>query len=868
MTPGAVAKISRDGSRKSDGRSLLPWIGPLTALVIFGAVAYVLHREVVQLHFNSVFAHLRSIPRVHVLAALGLTTTSYWALSGYDLLALRYLRRRLRYGRVLFTSFIASAFGHTLGFAAFTGGAIRFRLYATAGVTAIEVATISAFSSLSIAIGLATIAGISLFLSPAATAAVLHLERGWTLVVGALLLASVASYALWSAFARGTLEIRGWALRAPGPTVGLPQVALGVTDMTLAGSVLWWLLPAGAHVGFMPFMGAYATAVIAGIVSHVPGGIGIFETVMLLTLRSIPPDALLGSLLAYRAVYYLVPLLFGATLFGYKELSAQRSHFARARERAARYVAPVAPQICGALTFLAGTILLVSDAIPDPSPWLAHWHRYVPLALLEASSLAASLLGLALLMLSRALFRRVQAAYRLSLWLLLGGIAACLIENVLVEVAVVLALVLVVLALGKRAFYRPTTILDERFTPAWVASIFGALILSVWIGLLVYRVPYSDHLWSTFAPHAQAARMLRASLAVLVLGPAWLIAGLLRPSRREPSVASLEDLVRAQAVIARSDQSLANAALTGDKRLLFSDSEDAFLMYRIAGKSWITLGDPVGASAGAEELVWRYREMSERHGGRTVFYQAGAKWLPLYLDLGLAPLLVGEEARMTLADFTLDVPARQALRESCQHAREAGLSFTLSPAPAADELIASLAPISARWLESKRTGEKRFTVGCFSRDYLRNFPLAVVRAAGTPIAFAVVWPSGTRAELAVDLMRFLPEAPAGTMDYLIVELMGWGRAQGYREFNLGMAPLTGLEQHPLAPAWHRVGNFVFRHGEHFYNFDGLRRYKMRFDPQWEPKYLVARGGIALPRVLTEVSRLIAGGTKPVPVVAT
>jgi phosphatidylglycerol lysyltransferase len=260
--------------------------------------------------------------------------------------------------------------------------------------------------------------------------------------------------------------------------------------------------------------------------------------------------------------------------------------------------------------------------------------------------------------------------------------------------------------------------------------------------------------------------------------------------------------------------------------------------------------------------------MSERHGGRTVFYQAGAKWLPLYLDLGLAPLMVGEEARMALDEFSLDVPARQELRESCQRAREAGLSFALSPAPAADELIASLAPISERWLESKRTGEKRFTVGCFSRDYLRNFPLAVVRAAGTPIAFAIVWPSGTRAELAVDLMRFLPEAPAATMDYLIVELMGWGRAQGYLEFNLGMAPLTGLEQHPLAPAWHRVGNFVFRHGEHFYNFDALRRYKMRFDPQWEPKYLVARGGIALPRVLTEVSRLIAGGTKPVTLAAT
>jgi phosphatidylglycerol lysyltransferase len=110
-------------------------------------------------------------------------------------------------------------------------------------------------------------------------------------------------------------------------------------------------------------------------------------------------------------------------------------------------------------------------------------------------------------------------------------------------------------------------------------------------------------------------------------------------------------------------------------------------------------------------------------------------------------------------------------------------------------------------------------------------------------------------------MRFGPDAPRGAMDYLFIELMLWAKAQGYRRFNLGMAPLAGLERHPLAPAWHRVGNFVFRHGEHFYNFEGLRRYKAKFDPEWEPRYLVAPGGVALPRILVDVSVLIAGGMK-------
>ncbi len=849
-------------SHESEGPGLLRWIGPLAALLVFGAVAHVLHDEVARFHFNRVFADLRAIPPTRVLAALGLTAASYWVLSGYDVLALRYLRKRLRYGRILFTSFIASAFGHTLGFAAFTGGAIRFRLYASAGVTAVEVATIAAFASLSIGIGLATLAGVSLFLSPAQSAAVLHFGHDLTFLVGALLLAAVTAYALWSALSRGVLEIRGWALRAPGPTIGLPQVALGVIDLSLAGSVLWALLPAGSHVGFIPFIGAYAIAVIAGIVSHVPGGIGVFETVMLLILRGIPPEALLGSLLAYRAVYYLVPLLFGAVLFGYKELSATRAHLARVRERAAMYVAPLAPQIAGALTFFAGTVLIVSGATPGIDARLALLHRFIPLAVMEVASLAGSLIGLGLLVAARALFRRVKAAYSLSYSLLVCGVIASLLKGIRYEEAIVLALVLAVLALGRRAFYRPTPILAERFSPAWIASIAGVIIFSIWIGLLAYRnVPYSENLWWTFALHANAPRMLRSSLAVIVLATAYLTLNLLRPERPEPAVASATDLARARAIINRSDHSLANAALTGDKRLLFNDAADAFLMYQVTGHSWVALGDPIGSLAGAEELLWRFRELADRHGGQTVFYETGAERLSLYAELGLAPLEVGEEARVRLADFSLEEAARAELRQSHHRAQREGLAFEVVTPARIDELMPDLQRISDAWLASKATGEKRFAMGYFSPQYLRNFPLAVVRAGGAPAGFANLWTTDTRAELAIDLMRFGPGLPAGTMDFLLTELMSWGRDEGYRWLNLGMVPLSGLDRHPLAPAWHSVGNFVFRHGEHFLGFKRLRQYKARFNPRWEPKYLIARGGIALPRVLMDVSVLIGGGGK-------
>jgi phosphatidylglycerol lysyltransferase len=110
-------------------------------------------------------------------------------------------------------------------------------------------------------------------------------------------------------------------------------------------------------------------------------------------------------------------------------------------------------------------------------------------------------------------------------------------------------------------------------------------------------------------------------------------------------------------------------------------------------------------------------------------------------------------------------------------------------------------------------------------------------------------------------MRFQSDAPEGVMEYLFVQTMLWGKQQGYRWFNLGMAPLTGLGDHTLAPFWNRLAGFVARHGEHFYNFQGLRQYKNKFDPVWRPKYLASPGGLALPIVFANLAALISGSIR-------
>ena len=129
------------------------------------------------------------------------------------------------------------------------------------------------------------------------------------------------------------------------------------------------------------------------------------------------------------------------------------------------------------------------------------------------------------------------------------------------------------------------------------------------------------------------------------------------------------------------------------------------------------------------------------------------------------------------------------------------------------------------------------------------------------MAFATLWLGAPGTELSIDLMRHTQEAPSGVMEYLLIELMMWGRSNGFKDFSLGMAPLGGLEDHALGPLWNRAGGWLFRHGEHFYNFQGLRQYKEKFDPVWKPRFLATPGGLALPRILANVASLIAGGMK-------
>jgi phosphatidylglycerol lysyltransferase len=842
-------------------RLTLARLAPILGIAVFLAVLGLLYHELRGFRFRDAWQSLRAIePRLLALAG-ALTAVNYAVLAGYDFAALRYLRHRLRWWQVAIGACCGFAVGNSVGHNLLAGGGVRYRLYSAWGLQASEVMQVAVFTSMTYWLGYAALgAGVYLFIQPAPDARGLLASLPlWPLGLGCLAL--LGAWLAVNAFRRRPFVIGSARIPLPGLPLAAAQAAIGSLDMLLVSTILTVLLP--ADVPFAQVVLALLLGHVVGMASQVPGGLGVFEAVVVLVLRPYAPVAdLVGGLLAFRLIYYFLPLaIAGLTV---ASLEARR-HAGRVRplqDLGREWLPTAVAPLAAALAFISGAVMLASGAVPAASGRLAALGRLVPLHLIELSHFFASITGVALLFLADGLRRRLDVAWWISVALLGLGVALSLLKGLGIEQAVILAISLCALALARGVFTRRARLLAEPLSAGWATSIALVIIGVIWLGLFSFRhVEYTQDLWWQMALDAEAPRSLRATVAAGILALCLGIYRLLRPVPPPATAAAAGDADTLRRIVARGDRSEGWLALLGDKQILLGARRDGFIMYGIQGRTWISLGGPFGAEAAREELVWRFRAVAHQYGGRPVFYRVPPRDLGLYADLGLGFFTLGEEARVPLGIFSLEGHERKELRTVLRRAERERLSVEVVPREAVPALLPALQAVSDAWLAERRAGEKGFSLGRFDPDYLANFPVALARQGGRLCAFASLWPLDSREELSIDLMRHLPDAPNGVMDLLFVQLMLWGRDQGYRWFNLGMAPLAGMESGPEAPGWQRLSSLIYRHGENFYNFQGLRRYKEKFAPLWEPRYLATPAGLELPLVLRDLAAQIAGGLR-------
>lgn len=804
------------------------------------------------------------------LSALLATALSFCALFGYEWCASLYVNATLPPKVLAKGSFCAFGIGNAIGLSLLSGGAVRYRLYAPYGLNPTDITLMTFFSTLALGLSLPLLAAFAILLDLNNASNALGLSS--------TTLALIAVFSVFVFLCLGYfcylkriisseisensensnniyIKLGAYSFKIPSVRIVIIQFMITTLDVIASASVLYIFLPAG--ISFGVFLLVYFIALTVGMLSHIPGGIGVFEAILLAAFaHQLGASPLAAALVLYRLCYVVIPLILACFILLLSEIKNLFKAHPKSVQNIRQVSTDLAPSILAILVFISGIVLLFSGMTQALDQRLEYLSFLVPEAMIESSHFLASLVGLLCLLLANGLKKRVLGAWMLSVALLFSGAVLSLLKGFDWEEAILLVFVAGLLIIFKAAFYRRSRLLDLNIFSGYLIACIGVLIIALGLFLFSYQsIDYQNISWWQFDLNASAPRSLRALSGTFILLAFLILNWLLRVAPLKISPPNQAQLDQASNIYQHSNQADGGLALTGDKAFLFNPQGDTFIMYARQGRSLVTLFDPIGKEIAA--LIWQFKDFCEHHQLRPVFYQVSAKNLPLYIDAGLTMLKLGEEALINLPEFNLDGAGMKGLRYAYKHALAEGLSLHIYDKNTAP--YAELQIISESWLGLKNVAEKGFSLGRFDNDYLQHFRIAVICQAGKIIAFANILETQTLDNISFDLMRSHPDAPKSCMEFLMIALVLHFKSQGYQTFSLGMVPLSGLQIRRGAPLMQRLGALVYYKGEYLYNFQGLRKFKEKFKPHWEPRYMAVPAGINPLIALADSAVLIAGG---------
>ncbi|HZL91130.1 MAG TPA: lysylphosphatidylglycerol synthase domain-containing protein [Pirellulaceae bacterium] len=292
---------------------------PVLSAAIFAIACWLIYREVRDFGSHDIVAAFTRISWPQRAAALALTAAAYGMFVGYDLLATRLVGRRLPLWQIALAAFLGYAAGNNFGLV-LGGSTVRYRLYTSWGLSATDVVNVMAVLCLTFWLGLFALAGMVFVAEPIPIPPVLHVPLATVRPVGYTLLAAVAIWVAIILTRKQPLTIRNWVLPLPDVRFTLMQMALACSDFATAAAVAYVLMPKSVALSYPMFLSCYLLAVLAGVVLHVPGGLGVVELVLLKILPEVPKDELLGALIVFRLFYYFVPLCIAGVIFALHEL--------------------------------------------------------------------------------------------------------------------------------------------------------------------------------------------------------------------------------------------------------------------------------------------------------------------------------------------------------------------------------------------------------------------------------------------------------------------------------------------------------------------------------------------------------------------
>jgi phosphatidylglycerol lysyltransferase len=502
-------------------------------------------------------------------------------------------------------------------------------------------------------------------------------------------------------------------------------------------------------------------------------------------------------------------------------------------------------------------------------------HEIFPLVFIHLTRFLTLLTGFALVILSINIYKRKKRAFQITVVLSILSVFFFLTKGLDYEEASLSLILIVLLILSRKVFTVESSIPSLRWGVISLAVGFAVAltygVLGFWfldtrefginftIGASVKQTIsiLAQGGDADIIPKTRHARWFLDSLNVLTLAAmAYALFAVFRPVVYRYRTLPHERKLAVDITVRYGRSALDFFKYWPDKTFFFSDSRQCYISFRVGGGYAVVLGDPVGPEEEIEPIVRRFVEYCANNDWRVAFHQTLPDFLPIYRKLGFRKLKIGDDAVVDLTGFSLDGKEAKKLRHAINQLEKQGVKFVRYDPPILPEVMSQLKQISDGWLQIPGRRERTFTLGLFDHEYVRMTPVyAAVDGTGRILAFMNGIPSYCKGEATIDLMRHLPDAPPGIMDFLFAKLFFAKKEEGFQRFSLGMAPMAGFSEHEEASAEERAVHYFMQQLNFLFSYQGLLHYKAKFATIWEPRYTIYRNVINLPRMARAISEV-------------
>lgn len=845
--------------------SKFPWMRIVKIafpIVLLLFVIYQGKKELAGLSIKDSIAAINQIPRGGFILAITVGLIAVSTMFFYDYILIRTLKLKVSLWKIFRVSWIANSFNGVLGFGGLAGASLRAVLFREHTKDSPQLIRSIAWMAPSLMSGLSLLSLLVIMdIFPARS--ILHSEKWlWIPVVGVFIF--LPAYILFSKF-------KGKETNSAKVTTMYTLVSFiewfsaGITSYVIIHLI-------GINVPFPIAIGTFVLAAVAGLISLVPGGLGSFDLVYIIGLTSygIDKGTVLTALLLYRLCYYLIPFAIGLIMAAFEMAGVvmkniEENRVVRQTMEAGGILWTFQRSILSklgywslsVLIFFGGVLTILNVILPNDADWDLFIRSFSPEWFTSLSNAISLGCGIALILSSRGIYRRTKRAYNMSLQALAGAALFSIAASFTFGLAIALVLIGIVLFLLRNKFNRQRSVMT-------VPSLLGYFLLLILVEYLYYNLaiiftwlaedPELELTGVAFMTVQQIHWMIAiSSLFVIVF---FTISLVLFERKQYGIPGEAPDDEKLEAFLDKhGGHVLSHLGYLGDKQFYFSKDGKALLQFAKIGKRLVVLGDPSGDPKSFPGILEDFLEDADRLGYIVVFYQIENDYMYLYHDLGYRFFKLGEEAIVDLSSFTISGKKRAGLRAIKNRFDREGYTFELVMPPFDDEWFRELKQVSDAFIGKRK--EKGYSLGYFDRHYLEKAPVATLRdSTGKMVAFMSLMPVYKEGHLSVDLMRYYPDSPSGIMDAMFIHLFEWAKGKGYRYFNIGMAPLSNVGQFQDAFFSERVAAAIFNNVNYTYSFSGLRRFKDKYSPKWEGKYLAYRKNRSLPGTMILVTRLI------------